>query len=107
MHRDDHAHMSIDERLARTESIAVAGGQLLGTAFSFLSELLGSEAPNAQTQQIADSVKQRLGECMDTDDQGRLKLTVTLPDAAALDHLTESLARLLSNGHAATKPRRS
>jgi superfamily II DNA/RNA helicase len=95
------------DRLARKESVAAAGGQLLGAAFSFLSELIPHAAPNAQIEQMVASVKQRLGECMDTDDQGRLKLSVILPDAAALDRLADSLARLLSNGQAATMPRGS
>lgn len=90
------------DRLARKENVAAAGGQLLGAAFSFLSELIPHEAPNAQIEQIAATVKQRLDECMDTDNEGRLKLTVTLPDPAALDRLADSLARLLSNGQAAT-----
>ena len=94
------------ERLIRKENVAAAGGQLLGAAFSFLSELIPDETPSMQTKQIAESVKHRLGECMDTDDDGRLKLTVTLPDAAALDHLADTLARLLSYGQPATTSHR-
>ncbi len=94
------------ERLIRRENVSAAGGQLLGAAFSFLSELIPDETPNPQTRQIAESVKQRLGECMATDDEGRLRLTVTLPDAAALDHLAGSLARLLSYGQPGASPHR-
>jgi superfamily II DNA or RNA helicase len=95
----------VADRLAHKENVAAAGGQLLGAAFSFLSELMPNEAPNAQIKQLAASVKQRLDECMETDNEGRLKLTVTLPDSAALDRIADSLARLLSNGQAATMPR--
>jgi len=90
-----------DQR-ARRERVAAASGQLLGAAFSFLSELLPDEAPNTQTKRMADSLKQRLTECVDKDDAGRLNLTVTLPGAADLDKLAESLARLLSYGQSAT-----
>ncbi len=83
------------ERLARKEKVAAAGGQLLGAALTFLGELVPQREPIGETAQVARAVKGQLTECMETDEQGRLKLTVTLPDASALDELAESLARLL------------
>jgi hypothetical protein len=44
---------------------------------------------------IADELKARLDECVERDEQGRPRLTVTLPDGAALDNLARSLAALL------------
>ena len=38
---------------------------------------------------------QHLADCVEPDEQGRLKLNITLPDASALDSLADSLARLL------------
>ena len=84
-------------RLARKEKVASAGGQLLGAAFGFLGELLPAQEETPQSRQMAVLMKQRLAECMETDEQGRLKLTVSLPDPSALDALAENLARVLAS----------
>jgi len=84
------------ERLAQREQVALAGGQLLGAAFSFVGQLLPTQEKPDESPHMADIIKQRLAECMEPDDNGRLKLTVTLPDASALDDMATSLARLLA-----------
>ncbi len=94
------------ERLARRDKVALAGGQLLGAAFSFLDELLpGQEAEGdrggrskERSRRLAEGIRQRLDECLQKDEQGRLQLTVTLPDGSALDSLARSLARLMDVG---------
>lgn len=83
------------ERLARQEKVASAGGRLLSAAFSFLGEMLPPQEETDASRQTAAIVKQRFAECMEKDEEGRLKLTVTLPDASALEGLADSLARLL------------
>jgi superfamily II DNA or RNA helicase len=83
-------------RLARREKVAEAGGQLLTAAFSFLGELVPAGGPAEPSRELADAMKRRLAECLETGEDGKLKLTVRLPDAAALDTLAESLARLLA-----------
>jgi hypothetical protein len=45
---------------------------------------------------MARQLKGRLGECLDRDEHGRPRLTVTLPDEGALDNLSRSLAALLA-----------
>lgn len=82
------------ERLARKQRVAAAGGQLLGAAFEFLGALVPPRG-DAGNGAAAEQLKQRLSECVERDEQGQLKLTVTLPDAAALDNLARSLAGLL------------
>ncbi len=84
------------ERLAQREKVAVAGGQLLSAAFSFLGELIPQQESTPVSQQTAQAIKDRLADCLETDEQGRPTLTVTLPDTSALDHVAESLARLLA-----------
>ncbi|NUQ48063.1 MAG: hypothetical protein HUU22_18780, partial [Phycisphaerae bacterium] len=74
--------------------VAAAGGQLLGAAFEFLGALVPPRG-DAGNGAAAEQLKQRLSECVERDEQGQLKLTVTLPDAAALDNLARSLAGLL------------
>ncbi|MCK4343040.1 MAG: DEAD/DEAH box helicase [Phycisphaerae bacterium] len=83
------------QRLARQEKVAVAGGQLLGAAFSLLGELFPPREETDESRKTAETVKERLAECLEKDEEGRLKLTVTLPDASALDKLASSLAHLL------------
>ncbi len=83
------------ERLARQQKVSLAGGQLLGAAFSLLGELLPESERTDQSRALADTIRKRFDECLDRDDQGRLKLTVTLPDESALDNMAVSLARLL------------
>jgi len=83
-------------RLTRRDRVAAAGGQLLGAAFSFLDEMLPRPEETDASRAVAEGVRQRLSECLEKDDQGRLALTVTLPDASALDNLARSIARLLN-----------
>ncbi|MBU0641163.1 MAG: DEAD/DEAH box helicase [Planctomycetes bacterium] len=83
------------QRLARRERIALAGGQLLGAAFSFVDQLLPPREEGDESPRLAETVRQRLAECMEPDEAGRLKLVVTLPNVSALDSLANSLARLL------------
>ncbi|MCH7748202.1 MAG: DEAD/DEAH box helicase [Acidobacteria bacterium] len=84
------------DRLVRRENVARAGGQLLSAAFTFLGEMIPSQGETQQSRELAGLFRSRLAECMEQDEQGRLKLTVTLPDSSALDALAGSLARLLA-----------
>ncbi len=88
---------------ARREQVAVAGGALVGAAFSFLAELLPADSaaggePDAASVALADRVRRQLEECLAEDEAGRPTLTVKLPDRAALDALATTLGRLLA-GH--------
>ncbi len=84
--------------LARQERLSIAGGQMLQAAFSFLGEMLPERPDNPQSTQLADQLKQGLSECLEQDEQGRTRLTVTLPDPGVLDTLANNLARLLPAG---------
>ncbi len=83
------------QRLLRREQVAQAGGQLLGAALTFVDQLLPPRDESDESRRNAEAVRQRLAECLEQDDEGRMKLTVTLPDASALDNLAGTLARLL------------
>lgn len=84
------------ERLARKEKIASAGGQLLGAAFAFIGEMFREEKD--QTLQLTETFKKRLSECLDKDEAGRLKMTITLPDESVLNNMAKSLAQILGSG---------
>jgi superfamily II DNA or RNA helicase len=99
-------HAAIDEsekqrkqletaRFAHRARMAEAGGQLLTAAFAFLDEMIPKREPTQATERMALEFKTRFDECFELDEQGRPRLTVTLPDQASLDKLTRSLASLL------------
>ena len=79
----------------RRDQIATAGGQLLSSALAFLTELIPKQDESEESVRMAALVRARFEECLTKDEQGRLKLTVTLPDEKALDGLAQSLARLM------------
>ncbi len=86
------------ERVARRARVAEAGGQLVAAAFTFLGEMIPQREPTDGTSPLANEFKSRLDECLDRDEQGRPRLTVTLPSEAALENLARSLAALLTQG---------
>ena len=86
------------ERLARKEKIASAGGQLLGAAFAFIGEMFPQREEKEQTLQLTETFRKRLSECLDKDDEGRLKMTITLQDESVLDNLAKSLAQIIGQG---------
>jgi hypothetical protein len=83
---------------AQKERVAAAGGELLGAAFKFLGELVATQADQPAEPAMAVELRSRLAQCAEDDGTGRQRLTVTLPDRAALDHLATALAQLLSVG---------
>ena len=87
------------DRLARRARVAEAGGQLLAAAFTFLGEMIPPPPHSAggapQASQMASDFKTRLEECLERDEQGRPRLTVTLPNEAVLETLARSLAAAL------------
>jgi SNF2 family DNA or RNA helicase len=84
------------ETLVRREKISAAGGQMLSAAFSFIGEIFSGKEETEQTLQMAETFKQRLGECLERGEDGRLRMTVTLPDESTLDTLSRSLAQILA-----------
>ena len=86
------------QQLLRKEKIASAGGQLMGAAFAFMSEILPQKEETEQTRQMAKTFKSHLYECMEKDEDGNLKMTITLPDESILDNLAKSLAQVLGSG---------
>ena len=83
------------ERLAMRERVASAGGHLLGAAFAFIGEMLPKKEETEETLQMAVSLRTRLSECLEKDEEGRLKMTITLPDESVLNNLAKSLAQIL------------
>ena len=84
--------------LARKNRVALAGGQLLGAAFSFIGEMFPEGPESEKTRQIAQTIKTQLVDCVDEGEDGEVKMTITLPDRAILDNLAKSMARVVAAG---------
>ena len=82
----------------RRERVAEAGGHLLASAFSFLSEMLPASASAAPAPEAVAAVKAGLRQCVETGDDGKIRFAVTLPGPEALDGLASALARLINAG---------
>jgi superfamily II DNA/RNA helicase len=107
----DESRKREEERvlLERKERVAIAGGQLIGAAFAFLGEVLPQPAPGERERAaaLAGSIRAGLGECFETGDDGRVRFSVTLPDATAVEALASSLALILSASGRGTQESRS
>ena len=82
----------------RRERVAAAGGEMLGAVFQFLGELVESGKPRPHPTKLISSVRNRLTDCVEEDAEGRQRLTISLPNRQSLDHLAQTLARLLVSG---------
>ena len=82
-------------RSARRDRISAAGGQLVGAAFSFLGEMIPERPQTDESRRMSEMLRERLSECMEKDDDGHMKLTVTLPDESVLSNLATALSSLL------------
>jgi superfamily II DNA/RNA helicase len=85
----------VDQK-ARQERIAAAGGHLLSSAFTFLGELMPNQPETEESRRMSDLFQKQLDQCLEKDERGQFKLTVTLPDPAAVANLAKSLARLVA-----------
>jgi len=83
------------ETLDRKKKIEKAGGQLVGAAFAFISEMLPKGDGSENTGELADAFKTKLLDCLDKDDDGGLKMTIAIPDEAMLDDMAHSLAKMV------------
>lgn len=86
------------QRLAYRDRVAAAGGELVGAAFRFLGQLVSEPSAPPPPSQLVNTLRAHLSECVAEDAAGKPRLTVTLPDRAALDHLADTLARLMAAG---------
>lgn len=91
------------ERLVHRDRIARAGGELIGAAFRFLGEVVSGPSATPPDEGVLEALRARLSECVEEDATGKPRLTVTLPDRSALDHLAETLARLMAAGQTPRK----
>ena len=100
--RKAETEAEIAERKAR---VSETGGQILSAAFTMLQEMLpaGAAEPSPQLEAARTAIHNNLNECLETGEDGKPRLTVTLPSAEALDGLAQALAVLASGGARAEK----
>jgi len=95
----EQAVQAESKRLAEhRERVASAGGELLGAAFRFLDQLVTDQPGSTADDRVANRLREQLTQCAETDDDGRQRLTVTLPDRDSLNSLAQTMARLLAVG---------
>ena len=80
----------------RKQRVAEAGGHVLAAAFSFLGEILPGSASAAPAPQAVSALRAGLQECVETGEDGKLRLAVTLPGMQSLDALASALAKLMA-----------
>jgi superfamily II DNA or RNA helicase len=90
----ERVNQSIDkDREAQRERVGAAGGELLGAAFKLLGELVPDSSVAAPPETLIASLRKTLEACVEGED--RPKLTITLPNKASLEQISQSLAKLL------------
>ncbi len=82
--------------LTRGEQVAAAGGQLISSAFGFLRALLPERQESEASRQASEVLRKGLESCVSEDEQGRPRLTLTLPDRSVLEDLARTLAGALT-----------
>jgi len=85
---------AVAQQQAQRERIAAAGGQLLSSAFRFLGELIPGRPETEESRRMSELFQKQLNQCLEKDERGQFKLTVTLPEPTAVATLANSLARL-------------
>jgi SNF2 family DNA or RNA helicase len=83
--------------LAERRRLAIAGGELLTSAFRFLGEVLPTAPQSPATRTAEERLRERLRACAEQGSNGDLDLHVTLPPQA-LDALAATLVRILEQG---------
>ena len=86
------------QTLAKQKKIAAAGGQLIGAAFAFIGEMLSGRDESDEVAQLAGAFKTKLSDCMEKEEDGSLKMTISIPDETFLDNMARSLARMVGAG---------
>ncbi len=83
------------QKLARKRKIADAGGQLVGAAFAFIGEMFAEKEESEKITRLTGAFKEKLSECLEKTEDGKLEMTISLPDETFLDNMARSLAHMV------------
>jgi hypothetical protein len=60
--------------------------------------MLSGKDESEEAAQLAGAFKTKLSDCMEKEEDGSLKMTISIPDEAFLDNMAQSLARMVGAG---------
>ena len=81
--------------IRRNEKISKASGQLIGAAFEFIGAVFDGANESEKTNQLAEVFRQTLSEGIKREENGEMKLTITLPNESVLESMASSLAHVV------------
>ena len=84
--------------IRRNEKISKASGQLIGAAFEFIGAVFDGANESEKTNQLAEVFRETLSEGIKREENGEMKLTITLPNESVLESMARSLAHVVSAG---------
>jgi len=70
----------------------------VGAAFAFIGEMLTANDESEEINQLSGAFKTKLSDCMEKEEDGSLKMTISIPDETFLDNMARSLAQMASAG---------
>jgi hypothetical protein len=95
------AELSADT-FARREKVAAASGHLVQAAFSFIGEIFAKQESSDGNDPLSEAFKEKLNESLERTADGRLSMTITLPDQTFIDTMAKSLAGIVRSGKTAS-----
>lgn len=78
------------------EKVSAASGQLITAALSLAGELIAGPDSVPPNEESVVKLTEKLSQCVERDEQGRPKLTISLADDSVLRGLATTLAKLLN-----------
>jgi len=84
--------------IQRSEKISKASGQLIGAAFEFIGAVFDGAQESEETGRLVEVFRKTLSEGIKRDENGEMKMTITLPNEAVLESMARSLAHVASAG---------
>jgi hypothetical protein len=84
--------------LAKKQKVAAAGGQLVGAAFSFIGEMLSGADETEKIANLTESFRSKLDECMERNEDGSLRMTISMPNETFVQNMARTLARMVAAG---------
>jgi hypothetical protein len=82
--------------LSQKDRMANAGRRLISAAFSFLVEMFPREEETSQILRLTESIKARLSDSLNRNEDGKLQMTFTLPDESVLDDFARTIAKIVN-----------
>ncbi len=99
--KDESMQAAVEEetlKLNKKRKIAAAGGQLVGAAFAFIGEMFAEQEESEDITRLTGAFEEKLSRCLEKTDDGKLEMTISLPNEAFLKNMAKSLAHMVGVG---------